>query len=129
MNLRAIRARAEKATAGPWTTKPLPGDTSGDPSSFTYGMSPSVVVAATAASKENRIYANPPGGTFPANDQGFIAHARTDVPEMASWIARAETCLFWLPQLCRCQERGTKQMCSVCEKAKKLLAELGQGEE
>ncbi len=67
------RERCEKATKGPWTTKP---------SSETYnGFAVDVVIAATASGKFNKVYAKPPGGSFPATDQNLIANARQDLPD------------------------------------------------
>lgn len=81
--LAAVRARCEAATPGPWvTTRPEP--LRDGPAK---GFSPGVLIAATSPSRENRVYATPPGGQYPSADQRFIAHAREDVPTL---LAAAE---------------------------------------
>ena len=82
--LDAIEARADSATPGPWTKKPPERLTDGPAA----GMLPGVCIAATSPSKQNRVYANPPGGQFPSADQNFIAHARTDVPDLCAEVRR-----------------------------------------
>lgn len=76
--LQEIEERANRATPGPWMTKPS-GANHG-------GFSLDALIAATAAGKFNRIYATPPGGTYPAADQDFIAAARQDVPDLLAEI-------------------------------------------
>lgn len=74
--IQAMRARCEAATPGPWTTT-RPEPLRDGPAK---GFSPGVLIAATSPSRENRVYATPPGGQYPSADQRFIAHARTDLP-------------------------------------------------
>jgi hypothetical protein len=83
--LEAIRERCEAATKGPWTTKPS-GEKVG-------GFAVDVAVAATTG--RQMIYANPPGGTFPAADQEFIAQARTYVPRLAEGYDHLLTAAKW----------------------------------
>lgn len=108
----------DAATPGPWTTELVSGDTTGDPNSFTYGMSPSVVIAATAAGKSNRVYATPKGGTHPAADQRFIAESRNQYPALLDWAERAREMLKLF-----LDDRLLK---SIIEQ---LLTELPKGEE
>ena len=84
-----IEARADSATPGPWTKKPPERLTEGPAA----GMLPGVCIAATSPSKQNRVYANPPGGQFPSADQNFIAHARTDVPDLIAEVRRLKSAL------------------------------------
>jgi hypothetical protein len=74
--VRAIRERAEKATPGPWTADKPPRDND--------GWSLAVIIAAVA--RGQGIYAIPPGGSYPAADQNFIAAARTDVPALCATV-------------------------------------------
>lgn len=66
-----LKKLAQNATPGPWSTKRPEGQTNG----FAHG----VVIAATAPGVANRIYADPPGGSFPSSDQNFIVAARNDI--------------------------------------------------
>ena len=79
-----IEVRADSATPGPWTKKPPERLTEGPAA----GMLPGVCIAATSPSKQNRVYASPPGGQFPSADQNFIAHARTDIPDLLAEVRR-----------------------------------------
>lgn len=54
---------AEKATPGPWTAE--------KPSRDREGWSNGIIIAAVA--RGQGVYANPPGGSFPAADQSHIA--------------------------------------------------------
>lgn len=78
--LTAIEKRCAEATPGPWLTKPT--------GEKYMGFSLDVLIAATAPGKFNRIYANPPGGRYPAADQNFIAAARTDTPLLVAEVRR-----------------------------------------
>ena len=89
LDLDAIEARANAATPGPWTTE-RPAPLTEGPAA---GLRPGVCIAATSPSKENRVYANPPGGQYPSADQRFIAHARTDVPALADEVRRLRAAL------------------------------------
>ena len=75
-DLKAIAGRTEKATAGPWTIERPAND----------GMmfAPGVLIAATG--RNQGIFANPLGGQFPASDRIFIAHARTDIPDLLALV-------------------------------------------
>lgn len=78
----AIRARADDATPGPWTEeKPTAGHGN---SEFSSG----IIVAAVAP--RQGIYADPPGGSYPAADRTFIAASRTDVPALSA------TCIHYM---------------------------------
>ncbi len=70
--LEEIRAAAEAATEGPWTTEKH-GKKHG-------AFSDQCIVAAVA--RGQGIYTPALKGTFPANDQKFIALARTAVPAL-----------------------------------------------
>jgi hypothetical protein len=74
-----IEKRAEAATPGPWSTqKPAYED----------GWPQGIVIGGTVG--RQTIY-GPLGGSYPANDQKFIAHSRTDVPALlASYRAAME---------------------------------------
>ena len=65
----------ERQTPGPWSTTPPKWD--GE------GFAPGVLIAATAPGKSNRVYADPPGGSFPGNDLALIAHAGTHYAALA----------------------------------------------
>lgn len=76
-----IEARTLAATPGPWTEeKPAGGPV--------FGFAPGMIVAATGP--KQAIYANPPGGSYPANDRRFIAHARADVPWLLAQLRSAQ---------------------------------------
>lgn len=79
------RALAEKATPGPWTTERPAGEV--------HGFARGVLIAATAPSKRNRVYADPPGGSYPAADQDLIAASRTAVPALVAEVERLRTLL------------------------------------
>lgn len=70
---------ADAATPGPWTTE-KPGMDAAT------GFASGVIVAAVARGRG--IYANPPGGSYPANDRRFIAAARMAVPALAAEVER-----------------------------------------
>lgn len=89
LDLDAIRARCEKATAGPWLTESPGVHTDGPAKGWARGS----VIAATAPGKDNRVYATPSGGTYPSADLNFIAHARTDVPALVSECKRLREAL------------------------------------
>lgn len=76
-----LKALAEKATAKPWSTKRPEGETNG----FAHG----VVVAATAPGASNRVYADPPGGSFPSADQAFIVAVRNDAETVCDALIAA----------------------------------------
>lgn len=76
--LDAAEKRCEAATSGPWFTESTPKDEDGWPTcSMVAGVS-----------RGQLVYACPPGGSFPANDQRFIANARTDLPRALSLLRR-----------------------------------------
>lgn len=114
------------ATPGPWTEKPIPPI---DPKSndLLLSMSPSVVVAATAPSKSNRIYANPSCGTFPAGDQRLIIAGRNDYPETLDWAKRARVRLTIFEAVCESMPEpklGEWNWPQMKEEIRKLLDEL-----
>ena len=74
-----IAKRHAATTPGPWSTERPKADPS------LHGFSSGVIVAATAP--KQGIYANPPGGSFPAADRDFIAHSWADVPYLLTVIA------------------------------------------
>lgn len=76
--LDAIKARTDKATAGPWSRE--------RPASKLEGWHGGTVVAGTPG--RQTIYADPPGGSYPSADCDFIAHARTDVPALLAEVER-----------------------------------------
>ena len=79
--LDAIRARCEAATPGPWVTK--------QPEDNFNGFSLAHLIAMTPLWRKewDAVWAVPPGGASPSADRDFIAHARTDVPDMLDEIA------------------------------------------
>lgn len=78
--LDAAEKRCEAATSGPWFTESTPKDEDGWPTcSMVAGVS-----------RGQLVYACPPGGSFPANDQRFIAEARTDLPRALSLLRELE---------------------------------------
>lgn len=77
-----IDALYEKATPGPWTDKPPPKDEDG----FACGT----VIAAVAPGAANRIYANPPGGSFPAADKRLILALVNRWPEIRALLSSAD---------------------------------------
>ncbi|MHB1670142.1 hypothetical protein, partial [Thiomonas sp.] len=83
--LAEIEARAGATTPGPWTTE-KPGACQAGPAK---GMRMGVTIAATSPGKENRVYANPPGGQYPSADRRFIAASRTDVPDLCAALRQA----------------------------------------
>ena len=74
--LSEMKARHEAATGGPWTTK-RHGKKHG-------AFSDQCIVAAVA--RGQGIYSPTSKGTFPANDQEFIAHARQDIPVLIAMV-------------------------------------------
>ncbi|MHB8372236.1 MAG: hypothetical protein ACYDBI_05955 [Thermoplasmataceae archaeon] len=78
--LKEIEGRLTKATPGPWTTK-KPGIDSD-------GWSKGVIIACVG--RGQCVYGTPPGGSFPASDQDFIAHARTDIQLLLLYILKLE---------------------------------------
>lgn len=68
-----IRARADAATPGPWTTQ-KPFVPLGE------GFAPGMIIAAVGP--KQGIYADPPSGSFPESDRKFIANARSDIPDL-----------------------------------------------
>ena len=83
MTLNEIKAAAEAATEGPWYTEKGNPDAEGFPTRAR--------VAAT--SRNQGIYAEAKKGTFPYNDQKFIAQARTAVPALCEALAEAKRTL------------------------------------
>lgn len=77
LNIEEIKARHEAATPGPWYLGMSGANFEGF--SLEYHI-------ATVYNK--KIYAQPPGGQFPAADADFIAHARTDIPELLAEVER-----------------------------------------
>lgn len=75
-----LRALHKRATSDPWSTV--------RPSRDTDGWATGVIVAATAP--RQCIYANPPGGTFPAADQKLIAAARNALPDLLTALDAAD---------------------------------------
>lgn len=73
--IRAIRERAEKATAGPWQCQ-VPALTVG----FPRGKIKPLKI-------EGRLYNHP---MLPIDDAEFIAHARTDIPALLAHIEELE---------------------------------------
>lgn len=86
-----MRARCEAATPGPWTDV-RPGRDAET------GFSKGVIVAAVAP--RQGIYADPPGGSYPAADQSFIAHARTDLPRLLDELERMREALREIAHEC-----------------------------
>lgn len=74
--LAAVKARAEKATSGPWESYSVPGR---NRSAAGYAA---VEVAETEVQVTRDV-----GGWF---DADFIAHARTDVPALVAEVARLQ---------------------------------------
>lgn len=64
--LEELEQLEKAATPGPWFTKPRPKDSD--------GWAVSVAVAFVA--RGQGVYAQPPGGSYPAADQEFIASVR-----------------------------------------------------
>lgn len=85
-----IEKRANAATPGPWYTQAT-GETYA-------GFSVESLICATAPGKYNRVYANPPGGSFPGADQSFIANARQDIPRLIATIRAYEAKIRMLTQ-------------------------------
>lgn len=94
---------AKKATPGPWTKKPPEYDTG-------TGFKPGVLVAATSPSKANRIYADPPGGSYPSSDQDLIAFSGTHLATVAR--AAIEMAAL-LEQTRRVHQHDAEEWCSV----------------
>lgn len=87
--LEAAKQRADAATPGPWSLTRPEGDISG----FKRG------VAVAAAYGRQMIWADPPGGSFPANDARFIAAARAEHPaliEFALAVLAASTMPYYV---------------------------------
>ncbi len=74
--LAKVREMVGKATPGPWSrTKP-----GSDPEGWPNG------VAVAFVARGQGVYANPPGGSYPASDQDFIAASRSLVPRLLDVI-------------------------------------------
>lgn len=71
-----------KATPGEWTKEPPKGEIG--------GFSSGVLIAVTAPSKRNRIYADPPGGSFPAADQELIIALHNAYPDLRAALERMQ---------------------------------------
>lgn len=82
-----IRQRADRATGGDWRFRVI---RKGDQSD---GM---VLIGAVAPG--HQIRSNPLGGSYPANDGEFIAHARQDVPWLLDQLQQAEAACRMLQQ-------------------------------
>ena len=94
--LKAIEARANAATPGPWTIE--------KPRVDGEGWATGVVIAATFAGQgifsksgrparvkpTGRVYREARGGQYPANDQTFIAHSREDIPSLLAEVRRMQ---------------------------------------
>lgn len=81
-----------RATKLPWYGEKIPPTCKDD--SFLSQVSSSCVVAVTAASSGNAIYASPNGGTFPASDKAFIVSASENYPALLDWAERARRYLL-----------------------------------
>jgi hypothetical protein len=112
---RAAKARCEAATKGPWTTE-KPGIC--DETGFASG----VIVAATG--RGSCVYAHPPGGSFPAFDRTFIAHAREDLPAA---LARIEQQDEWIDKAIPLLERYRDDM-RACAYRRSIGRESGSPE-
>lgn len=82
--IKSARELAEAATSGPWFTE-KPVATAQDM------FAPGIIVAAVAP--RMGIYADPPSGSFPANDRRFIAASRDLVPALCDEVERLRTAL------------------------------------
>ena len=78
----------KQRTQGEWFTKPTPKD--GD------GWATCQMIAATASSPHNRIFAQPKGGTSPAADQAFIAASAN---QAADFARKLKICVEGLAEL------------------------------
>lgn len=76
-DLVAVRARADKASPGPWSREKPP---------YKDGWPLGSVIGGTVG--RQTIYTHATGGTFPANDAAFIAHAREDIPALLDALER-----------------------------------------
>jgi len=81
----AVERLAAKATPGPWATtraQRIP-DAHG-----AVAFPPDVMICAVA--RGQGVYATPPGGSFPAADQDFIAYMRDAAPALVAALREAE---------------------------------------
>lgn len=93
IDLEGLEKFEKAATSGPWTCD--------KPGKDADGFSKGVAVAATYG--RQMIYADPPGGSFPAADQRFIAAIRNAAPALIKAARErnmyAELCAEWEKQL------------------------------
>ena len=82
-----IAALLSKATPGEWYSTPRGSYQTGPESGFACD----VLIAATAPSKGNRIYADPPCGTFPSADRDLIVALRNAAPALIEMARRVAT--------------------------------------
>lgn len=129
MNKRDLKADLElcnKATPGPWYIKKTGANFK--------GFSSEVIIADTSRyTTGNKVYAEPKGGQFPANDADFIAQAREGWPHAIERAIKAESLVRELvgviDDLCRQINQFTfrcgldKQMWEVYRTAKEVLGD------
>jgi len=112
MNLKAIKERCDAATPGPWywDYDTMLGSVEAD---ACYGI------------------IETDGGVYPPrdNDREFIAHARTDLPELLAWVENARLVLEAVEIPVPTPDTpGFSDAFNLSEIQRALLAELGDAE-
>ena len=121
-DLKADLELCNKATPGPWYRKKTGANFK--------GFSSEVIIADTSRyATGNKVYAEPKGGQFPANDADFIAQAREGWPHAIERAIKAESLVRELvgviDDLCRqINQCGLdEQMWEVYRRAKEVLGD------